>query len=85
MRKRRPEVKQAVATTATIVETGEGRVIVTRLASPINEKKICVEFHALRTLPGNVKHQARVDFHLVSDAEANAIMDALRVALGGSL
>lgn len=46
------------------------------------EQTICLEFHSLLSPSHeNSLYQASLDFHLLTDAEASAVVEAIRVVL----
>ena len=84
MKRSRPS-KQSKPQEATIIECGNGRVIITRLSSPMTGETfdqsltVCLEFHEIRVLPeqAEISYSALVTFALLTDREAQMVAKAL--------
>jgi hypothetical protein len=86
MKRSRPS-KQSKPQEATIIECGNGRVIISKLSSPMTGQTfdesltVCLEFHELRTLPSpqdEISYSALVTFALLTDREAQMVAEALK-------
>jgi len=76
-RRQRP-AKQSRPMSATVIDCGSARLILSRLADPIGELTVCLETHETRSSEG-LKWDTTVSFVLLSDAEAAMLGQALGV------
>jgi len=65
---------------ATVIDCGNARLILTRLADPIGDLTVCLETHETRSSANDdLKWQALVTFVLLTDDEAAMLGQALGV------